>query len=398
MAQFRYDGYEYNLTSFYEFLNEFNIKNDEIANATNLNKAVNQLKRELNQVIGQIKILTSEESVLWNSMVSYEPGEIVSYFSDSKPTHTKAEIQASYYMALPSETENIAIRPPENADMWLNIKLEDLYPSLYLDNYAMKNQEQTDWDANQDYALVNIKKLTDKISKFKTEFLAELDERFLSFSNTKQFNTINRYNVASKKYVDAECEKLSNSVLNLDDKMKDYVKTDSTNKMVVSARPNDALYTPNAGILPGAANVSNLGSSLKKFANMYATNFVGTATQAKYADLAEVFESKETFDPGTIVALDPKTKDFIPWNPGYEIFGVVSDKPGLILNADAQGILIAHKGKTPIRVENKAKVGQIVIAYSDGEGIAIDKLNDENRNLKIGIICEIKKGIPYVKI
>ena len=399
MAQFRYDGYEFNLTSFYEFLNEFNIKDDEIANQKNLNKAVNQLKRELNQVIGQLKILTSEESILWNSLIKYEPGEIVSYFSDSKPTHTKEEIQNSFYMALPSDFDNIAVKPTENADMWKQIKLQDLFPTLYLDNYVMKNLEQQDWQAVQDFAVANIKKVNDLISAFKTEFLKELRDEFISFNNTKKFDTIGQYNAATKKYVDSECKKLESSVLNLDDKLKDCVKIDTSNaKMVVNSMPNKALATPNEGLLPGSPNISNIGTSLKKFANVYASNFVGTATQAKYADLAEVFETKKIFEPGTIVSLCPKEKDFVPYNGILEVFGVVSSKPGFLLNAGARGIMIAHKGNVPVRVLGKAKVGQIIIAHKDGLGIPVDSLNDGNRHLKIGIVVSVVKGVVNVKI
>lgn len=399
MAQFRYDGYNFNLTSFYEFLNEYNIKDDEIANQKNLNKAVNQLKRELNQVIGQLKILTSEESVLWNSLIKYEPGEIVSYFGDSKPQHTKEEIQNSFYMALPSDYDNIAIKPTENADMWKQIKLQDLFPTLYLDNYVMKNLEQSDWQAVQDYAVVNIKKLAETIDAFKVAFLKELREEFISFKNTQKFDTINQYNVASKKYVDTETKKLEDSVLNLDDKLKDYVKIDTSNsKMVVASMPNKALATPNEGLLPGSPNISNIGSSLKKFANVYAANFVGTATQAKYADLAEIFETKKVFEPGTIVSLDPKTKDFIPYDGILEVFGVVSTQPGFLLNSSAVGIMIAHKGKIPVRVLGKAKIGQIILAHKDGVGIPVDFVRPEDRHLKIGIVVAVEKDTVYVKI
>ena len=399
MATFKYNGYSYNLTSFYEFLNEFNIKNDEIANEKNLNKAANQLKRELNQVIGTIKILTSEEAILWNSMVKYEPGEIVSYFKDSKPTHTKEEIQASFYLALPSEFDNIAIAPTENADMWKNITIKDLYPNLYLENFVTKNQEQADWQAVQDFAVVNIKKLTDTLNSFKEAFLKELDTRFLSFQNTKAFDTVNQYNVASKKYVDTEAKKLSDSVLNLDERLKDCVKIDLSNsKMTVASMPNKALATPNEGLLPGAPNASNIGSQLKKFANVYASNFVGTATSAKYADIAEIFESKKEFEAGTIIALDPKSGDFVLWEPGYEIFGVVSSEPGFILNADAKGVLIAHKGLVPVLVEGDCRVGQILIASGNGLARAVDSLDSENRHLKIGVVFKIVDGVVYAKI
>ena len=43
MSDFRYKGYNFNLTSFREFVNEFNIFNNQRASAENLNKAVNKL-------------------------------------------------------------------------------------------------------------------------------------------------------------------------------------------------------------------------------------------------------------------------------------------------------------------------------------------------------------------
>ena len=392
MATYRYNGYEYNLTSFYEFVNEYNIRNDDIANQKNLNKAVNQLKRELNQVIGQLKILTAEESIRWSSLVEYQPGEIVSYFPDSRVTHTKTEIENSFYLALPNSETNKNKYPSEETKFWKNITLAELYPDLEFKNFVMKNKETADWDAYQDYAVVNIKKLTDTLNTFKTTLGNEYDEKYIQFNNSKPMVVASANNVASKKYVD-NAIKTYDEANNVTKTMGQYIKLNSNNKMICeNVADNEAYKTPTAGLLPGTPNYSTLGSSQNKFLAMYATSFVGTATRAKYADLAEYFETSQKFAKGSILTLSPKTGDFELYQPGDEVFGVVSTQPGLILNADANGVLIAHKGKVPVKVYGKTLRGQIIIAYRDGMGCAVDKLTNENRHLKIGICLEDSIG------
>ena len=68
MSDFRYKGYNFNLTSFREFVQEYNIMDNQRASADALNKSVNKLKREVNQLIGQFKILTSKESIRWDNL------------------------------------------------------------------------------------------------------------------------------------------------------------------------------------------------------------------------------------------------------------------------------------------------------------------------------------------
>lgn len=391
MASYRYNGYEYNLTSFFEFVNEFNIRNDDIANQKNLNKAVNQLKRELNQVIGQLKILTAEESIRWNNLIEYQPGEIVSYFPDSKVTHTKTEIENSFYLALPNTDTNKNKYPSDEPKFWKNITLAELYPDLEFKNFVMKNKETADWDAYQDYAVVNIKKLTDTINNFKTSLSNEYDEKYISFNNSRPMTVANANNAASKKYVD-QAIKASEEANDITGKMGQYIKLTSNNKMTCdNVSENEAYKTPNTGFVPGMPNYSSLGNSQNRFKDVYATSFIGTATRAKYADVAEYFESDKKFDRGSILTLSPKTGEFELYQPGDEIFGVVSTRPGVILNADAGengGILIAHKGKVPVKIYGKALRGQIIIAYRDGMGCAVDSLTNENRHLKIGICLE----------
>ena len=390
MSNFKYQGYQYNLTSGYEFLKEYCIRNNQVADQNSLNKPLVQLKRELNTLIGQIKILTSEPSILWNASVVYEAGEIVSYFTKEKVEYTKEEIENSYYLALPTENENIAIQPNENPSYWKQIKLENLYPRLYLQNYALKNQEETDWEATSDLSVINLKKLTSALEDFKAKLLEVTDTKYISFQNVKPYSVVDDTQPAHKGYVDSKIKETQTQISNIKDTMGEYVILYGTDKILTSstAGSNISFTTPKGGLLPAIAGSTTLGSAAKPFGRVYSNIFEGTATKALYADIAEIIETELEFDPGDILSLDIDTGDFKLYQPQDEIFGVVSSKPGIILNSEAKGILIAHKGQVPVKVQGPVKKGQIIIADGGGIAIAKDKISLTERPLKIGIALE----------
>jgi len=116
------------------------------------------------------------------------------------------------------------------------------------------------------------------------------------------------------------------------------------------------------------------GTTQTATADMTVTGkFIGTSTSAEYADLAEKYTSAHNIPKGTIVT--------IPENEDYEIktcykndvpFGVVSDKPGFILNEKINGIEIALIGQTPIRINGPVKKGQPITIDNKGVGKACD--------------------------
>ena len=80
----------------------------------------------------------------------------------------------------------------------------------------------------------------------------------------------------------------------------------------------------------------------------------GTALNAKWADLAEVYEidAKEILTPGTLVKFGglgeiTKTKP-----NDRHFFSIISTKPGIILNkkAEEKGLKVALMGQVPCRV------------------------------------------------
>ena len=194
------------------------------------------------------------------------------------------------------------------------------------------------------------------------------------------------------------------------------------------------------GIVPAADNTFTLGSASFGFSNVYATNFTGeatkastlrvgsdfrsasasasnntvavrdatgniaanlfqgTATQARYADLAEKYSTAEELAPGTAVAVcSHEDHEVEPAGASNFCIGVVSTDPAYMMNSEAEGQYIGLKGRLPVRVKGAVKKGQAVYALADGVcttlatsalvGIALESNSDEGEKL---VECVLK--------
>lgn len=101
----------------------------------------------------------------------------------------------------------------------------------------------------------------------------------------------------------------------------------------------------------------------------------GTATSALYADLAERYASNEALEPGTVVEIGGeaeirKTISAI----STDVFGVISTKPGFLLNEaagdDSTHPFVALSGRVPCKVIGVVKKGQRLVS-SDLPGVAM---------------------------
>lgn len=129
----------------------------------------------------------------------------------------------------------------------------------------------------------------------------------------------------------------------------------------------------------------------------YGTNFHGVSTRSQWADLAENYKSDEKYSIGTLIKFGGE-KDITLADT--EVNGVISDKPGYLLDADLKdGLPVALVGKTPIRIIGKVNrfdkitlseipgVGRVA---KEGEKIIARALafsNDENEKL---VMCVTK--------
>ena len=125
-----------------------------------------------------------------------------------------------------------------------------------------------------------------------------------------------------------------------------------------------------AGILvPDANNTRNLGATGTKFATVFATTFSGNATTANYADVAENFSADAVYSPGTVVALGG-VEEITRVNEELadDVFGVISNRPAYLMNAQLDGSPVAVAGRVPVRVRGQINKGDRLV--SAGAGLA----------------------------
>jgi hypothetical protein len=193
-----------------------------------------------------------------------------------------------------------------------------------------------------------------------------------------------------------------------------------------------------SGIVPSIDNTFALGSSTNKFSNVHATAFTGeasqatalrvgsdfrtasasasnntvavrdatgniaanlfqgTATTARYADLAEIYSTDVDYPVGTAIAVGGEVEARSA-AVGDICIGVISDNPAYLMNAEADGQAVGLKGRVPVRVSGPVSKGQAVYAWNDGVcstittnaivGIALETNSDEGEKL---VECVLK--------
>lgn len=130
--------------------------------------------------------------------------------------------------------------------------------------------------------------------------------------------------------------------------------------------------------------------------NLAANLFQGTATQARYADLAEKYTTDQEYPVGTVMAVGGTAEARAAGVSDITI-GVISDKPAYLMNSEAEGQAIGLKGRVPVRVTGPVSKGQAVYAWKDGVastiasnglvGVALETNNDEGEKL---VECVLK--------
>lgn len=133
----------------------------------------------------------------------------------------------------------------------------------------------------------------------------------------------------------------------------------------------DGSNTITGVITPNANATVDFGSSSLRFNNIYAVSFQGTALQADYADLAERFEADSCYSPGTVLALGGSAEVTLEDSELSEnVFGVVSTKPGYMMNASAGSNdthpAVAVSGRVPVRVIGQVRKGDRLVSAGNG--------------------------------
>jgi hypothetical protein len=107
------------------------------------------------------------------------------------------------------------------------------------------------------------------------------------------------------------------------------------------------------------------GNNATFSANVTASYFVGTASQALYADLAEKYATDQTYEPGTVVVVGG-TAEVTACAEGQRAIGVVSTAPAFLMNKDAEGQAIALKGRVPCKVVGAVNKGDELVPADNG--------------------------------
>jgi hypothetical protein len=111
---------------------------------------------------------------------------------------------------------------------------------------------------------------------------------------------------------------------------------------------------------------ANTVASRDSSGDLYAVLFQGTATAARYADLAEKYLADKEYEAGTVVMIGGEAEvTESTW--GKRAIGVVSTNPAFMMNKDLEGgTYIALKGRVPVKVIGRIKKGEDLIAANNG--------------------------------
>ena len=133
-----------------------------------------------------------------------------------------------------------------------------------------------------------------------------------------------------------------------------------------------ALSGATTGAFSGLVSAGSLssGSTIAASGNVSGNYFVGTATQAQYADLAEIYKADRDYAPGTVVKIGG-AEEITQTTDAFdnEVFGVISENPAYLMNKDAEGLPVALAGRVQVKVIGKVKKGERLVS-ADMEGFA----------------------------
>lgn len=96
--------------------------------------------------------------------------------------------------------------------------------------------------------------------------------------------------------------------------------------------------------------------------NLTATNFLGVASSAKYADLAEIYIADTTYEAGAVVVFGG-TAEITATTITHDtrVAGVISTNPAYLMNSEANGLPVAFTGRVPCKVRGPVKKGDVLV-------------------------------------
>lgn len=131
----------------------------------------------------------------------------------------------------------------------------------------------------------------------------------------------------------------------------------------------DGTMSINGGAISGGVSAIFSGT-------VTADTFSGVATEAQYADLAEIYSADAEYEPGTVVKIGGDAEiTQTTEHADVDVFGVISTAPAYLMNKDAEGLPVALQGRVPVKVIGKISKGERLVS-SDVPGVAWALGND----------------------
>jgi hypothetical protein len=120
-----------------------------------------------------------------------------------------------------------------------------------------------------------------------------------------------------------------------------------------------------------AGNKWNVNKDFDAGTNDFITTglYRGTATAARYADLAENYVADAQYVPGEVLEFGGDFEVTIAQDGTTKVAGVVSTHPAHLMNSDCQGqyvVAVALQGRVPVKVRGEIRKGDMLIAAGSG--------------------------------
>jgi hypothetical protein len=162
---------------------------------------------------------------------------------------------------------------------------------------------------------------------------------------------------------------LLEKVLNIELNDTDMVGNTARIKFIPSAVSLDIGGEALPALIPDSNENYNLGISTQRWKNVHADFFVGTATTAQYADLAEKYSSDKDYEPGTVLMFGGNQEVTIADINTSRVAGIVSTNPAYLMNSEMSAdhvVSIALQGRVPCKIIGPVKKGDMLVSAGNG--------------------------------
>jgi len=163
----------------------------------------------------------------------------------------------------------------------------------------------------------------------------------------------------------------ANSVALGTDTTGSYVQQGATSGSGISGSVNSEAGT--FTVTSNATN-ANTGSTIvfrDGSGNFSAGVITATATQARYADLAEMYAADGDIEAGTVVHFAGEGKlAACDQANDHAVAGIISTDPAYLMNTDQQGVALAISGRVPCKVTGVVNAGDLMVSAGNGMAMA----------------------------